>query len=443
MQGNGGRYHLLTFGCQMNKYDSEKIEGLLAREGLTATANPEEADLILLNTCSIRDKAEHKVFSKLGILSAAKRADQIIALGGCMASLRKDDIFRRAPMVDMVFGPDAIERLPKMIGDFRSTRARQIDVAFDDTATWDRPEDGALRESGTVAWVGIMKGCDNRCTYCVVPDTRGPEVSRPVDSILAEIEGLAAKGYKGINLLGQNVNSYGKGLPSAADFPGLLRMVDKVAGVERIRFMTSHPKDLNDGLIAAMLECRKVSPSFHLPLQAGSDRILGLMHRGYTAADYMEKVRRLRNAVPHITISTDIMVGFPGETEAEFMNTIRVMEEARFDALFLFNYSPRPGTPSAAREDMVPRAAMQERFDRAMLLQRKIVAEKNRLLVGTTQPVLCEGAAERPGAVYGRTPGNHLVVFEGDPLLTGRTLPVTITSFSGYNLSGTLTQGGL
>ncbi len=442
MRANGGRYHLLTFGCQMNKYDSEKIEGLLAREGLTATANPEEADLILLNTCSIRDKAEHKVFSKLGLLSAAKRADQVIALGGCMASLRKEDIFRRAPMVDMVFGPDAIERLPKMIGEFRASRLRQIDVAFNDTATWDRPEDGAARESETVAWVGIMKGCDNRCTYCVVPDTRGPEVSRPADSILAEVEGLAAKGYKGINLLGQNVNSYGKGLPSAADFPGLLRMVDDVEGVERIRFMTSHPKDLNDGLIAAMVECKKVCPSFHLPLQAGSDRILELMHRGYTAADYMEKVRRLRNAVPHITISTDIMIGFPGETEAEFMDTIRVMEEARFDALFLFNYSPRPGTPSAQREDVVPRAVSQERFDRAMLLQRKIVAQKNELLVGTIQQVLCEGAAERPGAVYGRTPGNHLVVFEGEPSLAGRTLPVTITSFSGYNLNGTLAQGG-
>lgn len=442
MREHGGRYHLLTFGCQMNKYDSEKIEGLLAREGLTATANPEEADLILLNTCSIRDKAEHKVFSKLGILSAAKREDQVIALGGCMASLRKEDIFRRAPMVDMVFGPDAIERLPKMIVDFRATRARQIDVAFNDAATWDRPEDGAVRESNVVGWIGIMKGCDNRCTYCVVPDTRGPEVSRPTDSILAEAEGLAAKGYKGINLLGQNVNSYGKGLPSSADFPGLLRMVDAVDGVERIRFMTSHPKDLNDGLIAAMLECKKVSPSFHLPLQAGGDRILDLMRRGYTAAGYMEKVRRLRDAAPHITISTDIMVGFPGETEAEFMDTIRVMEEARFDAVFLFNYSPRPGTPSAAREDMVPRMVMQERFDRAMLLQRRIVAEKNRLLVGTVQPVLCEGAAERPGAVYGRTPGNHLVVFEGEPSLAGRTLPVTITSFSGYNLNGTMSQGG-
>ncbi len=440
MGEKGGRYHLLTFGCQMNKYDSEKIEGLLAREGMTATAIPEEADLILLNTCSIRDKAEHKVFSKLGILSAAKRADQLIAVGGCMASLRKEDIFRRAPMVDVVFGPDAIERLPKMVGDFRASRTRQIDVAFDDAAAWDRPEGGA-RESDVVAWVGIMKGCDNRCSYCVVPDTRGPEVSRPADSILAEVEGLAAKGYKGINLLGQNVNSYGKGLAESIDFPGLLRMVDKVEGVERIRFMTSHPKDLNDGLIASMVECKKAAPSFHLPLQAGSDRILGLMRRGYTAAGYLEKIRRLRAAAPHITVSADIMVGFPGETEDEFLDTIRVMEEVRFDSLFLFNYSPRPGTPSAEWQDVVPRAVSQERFDRAMLLQRKIVAQNNALLVGTVQQVLCEGAAQRPGAVFGRTPGNHLVVFEGYPSLAGRTLPVTITSFSGYNLAGTMVCG--
>ncbi len=442
MGAKGGRYHLLTFGCQMNKYDSEKIEGLLSRQGYEATDDPAAADLILLNTCSIREKAEGKVLSKLGRLAAAKSAGQLIALGGCMASLRKEEIFRRAPMVDLVFGPDAIERLPAMIGDCRATGARQIDVAFSAATAWDRPEDGAVRASRTIAWVGIMKGCDNHCTYCVVPATRGPEVSRAAESILAEVRELAAKGFKEINLLGQNVNSYGKGLEPAVSFARLLRMVDAVEGVERIRFMTSHPKDLSDELIAAMADCKKVCPSLHLPLQAGSDRVLAMMKRGYTAQRYLERVRAVRAAVPGVTLSTDIMVGFPGETEDEFGDTIGVMEEARFDALFLFNYSPRPGTPATGLEAPPPREISQHRFDRALALHKRTAAENHARLVGSVQPVLCEGAADTPGLLFGRTPGNHAVLFPGDPAREGATLPVSITGVIGYNLKGNIANRG-
>lgn len=430
----GGRYHLLTFGCQMNKYDSEKLAGVLSQSGFTATDDPARADVILLNTCSIRKKAEDKVYSKLGRIAEARRSGQVVALGGCMATFRKEEIFRRAPVVDVLFGPDAIERLPRMIEECRATRERRTDVGFGDHTVWDSLPDGPGRQSGVSAWVGIMKGCDNRCSYCVVPATRGPEVSRPAASALAEVEDLVRKGFREINLLGQNVNSYGKGLVPEVDFPSLLTMVARAPGVERVRFMSSHPKDLNDRLIEVMASEKTVCPSFHLPLQAGSDRVLAMMKRNYTAAEYMEKVRRLRAAVPGMAVSTDVMVGFPGETEEEFLQTLRVMEEARFDSLFLFNYSPRPGTPAGAMEGELPRAVCQERFDRALALHRRIVGENLRALVGSRQEVLCEGPANEPGKMFGRTPGNHITVFSGGA--AGRTLPITITGVLGYNLAG-------
>ena len=443
----------------MNKYDSEKLRGMLAKQGMERASTVAEADLILLNTCSIRAKAEQKVFSRLGRLAVYKQKNRnlLIAVGGCMATLRKEEIFRRAPSVDIVFGPDSLSRLPELIDDCRTTGKKSIDVEFGRDDVWDTPEEG-VRDQGVSAWVGIMKGCDNHCTYCVVPSTRGPEVSRTPESVVAEVERLVADGFKEINLLGQNVNSYGKslsrqadksrrsGLAAQADFPALLRLVDSVDGVKRIRFMTSHPKDLNDGLIDAMASARRVCPSIHLPVQAGSDRILGAMGRGYTAAEYIKKIDFLREAIPGIAISTDIMVGFPSESEEEFQETLKLMERVRFDSLYLFIYSPRPGTVTEKLSEAVSRQAASERFNRAKALNYSIITEKNRLLVGQTVEVLCEGfynesnrnGNDRSNGWFGRTPENSQVIFYSDHDWRGKVVSVTITDLKGYNLKGTV-----
>lgn len=431
----------------MNKYDSERINGVLISSGMEPTGDPGKADVILLNTCSIREKAEHKVFSMLGRLSRYKNGNKglLIAVGGCVATLRKADIFKQAPIVDLLFGPDSLERLPGLIGDCLVTGKRGIDLEFDGEAAWDMPESN-VRQSSVSAWLGIMKGCDNHCTYCVVPSTRGPEVSRPPGSIVGEVENLVRLGYREVNLLGQNVNSYGKGLKPEINFPGLLRLVDGVEGIERIRFITSHPKDLNDDLIEAVASSKNICPSIHLPLQAGSDRILELMNRRYSADEYIGKVKRIKKAIPGVTISTDIMVGFPTETEEDFMDTIGVMEEVRFDSMYLFNYSPRPGTHAAEKTDRVGREESKSRFRRALELNKKIIAGKNRAMVGTEVELLCEGEyipagnGNRPESPvrcwHGRTPGNHLVMFNSKKDNTGMTIPLTITSFLGYNLRG-------
>ena len=425
-------------------YDSEKLEGILAKSGMDRADSADQSDVIVLNTCSIREKAESKVFSRLGRLAELKKGNSslLIALGGCMASLRKEEIFKKAPMVDVVFGPDSAERLPRLLEDFRSSRKRQIDVAFDYHTVWDGTEDLPNKRASTVTgWVGIMKGCDNRCTYCVVPATRGPEVSRPADSILAEVRALAAGGFREVNLIGQNVNSYGKGLFPEIGFPALLRLVERVEGIERIRFMTSHPKDLSDRLMEVMADSKKICPALHLPLQAGGDRILAKMDRKYTVGEYLEKVARLKKAVPGIAISTDIMVGFPTETEAEFQRTLDVMGQVEFESLFLFNYSPRPGTTAAEMEGLLPREEYQARFDRAHALHKRILNKKLQSFVGSVQEVLCEGISGQGGNPFrygGRTGGGHLVVFDGEAGLTGKTLNVTIKDVLGYNLSGVL-----
>ena len=440
-----GRYHLETFGCQMNKYDSEKLRGMLAKQGMELASTVAEADLILLNTCSIRAKAEQKVFSRLGRLAVYKQKNSnlLIAVGGCMATLRKEEIFRRAPAVDIVFGPDSLSRLPELIDDCRTTGKKSIDVEFGGGDVWDTPEEG-VRDQGVGAWVGIMKGCDNHCTYCVVPSTRGPEVSRTPESVVAEVERLVAEGFKEINLLGQNVNSYGKSLTPKTCFSTLLRLVDSVDGIKRIRFMTSHPKDLTSSLVEAMAGAEKVCPSIHLPVQAGSDRILRAMGRGYTAADYIKKIDILREAIPGIGISTDIMVGFPSETEEEFQETLKLMEQVRFASLYLFIYSPRPGTVTEKLSEAVPRQVASERFNRAKALNYSIITEKNRLLVGQTVEVLCEGfynesnrdTKDRSNGWFGRTPENDQVIFYSDHDWRGKVVRLTVTGLKGYNLKG-------
>ena len=434
----------------MNKYDSEKMMGVLAKHGMRQASGPEEADVILLNTCSIREKAEQKVFSRIGRLASFKKNGNgpLIAVGGCMATWRGEEIFRRAPAADIVFGPDSLSRLPELIDDCYATGKKRIDVEIDAGPVWDSPEE-AMPPPGVSAWVGIMKGCDNHCSYCVVPSTRGPEVSRTPDSIVAEAKLLVSKGFREINLLGQNVNSYGKSLTPKTDFPALLRLVDKVDGIERIRFMTSHPKDLTQSLIDAMATTRKVCPSIHLPVQSGSDKILKMMGRKYSAAEYLDSLARLKKALPSVTVSSDIMVGFPGESEEDFRETLKVMEEAKFDSLYLFIYSPRPGTEAADYDGAVPREVATERFNRVKALNYKIIKDKNRRMVGQTVELLCEGLytghvinAEDKGKIwFGRTPGNHQVTFYSNCDSRGDTLPVSITGVKGYNLLGKVKAG--
>ena len=463
MSTQKGSYHLETFGCQMNKYDSEKLMGILAKHGMEQASGPEEADVIVLNTCSIREKAEQKVFSRIGRLVNDRKRNNggpLIAVGGCMATFHKDEIFRRAPAVSIVFGPDSLSRLPELIDACHATgghaiREKFIDIELDEGPVWDSPEE-SITPSGVSAWVGIMKGCDNNCSYCVVPSTRGSEVSRTTDSIVAEVTRLAAKGYKEINLLGQNVNSYGKTLLPQAEFSVLLQLVDSVEGIERIRFMTSHPKDLTQPLMDAMASLRKVCPSIHLPVQAGSDKVLKMMGRGYSAAEYLDRLNSLKKALPAITVSTDIMVGFPGESDDDFEETLKLMREAEFDSLYLFIYSPRPGTPAADYDGAVPREVATERFNRAKSLNYKIIKAKNQRMVGKAVEVLCEGlytgreinsgatgATGATGAAglkgkswFGRTPGNSQVIFHADREIGGRTMLVSITGIRGYNLLG-------
>lgn len=444
------RYHLVTFGCQMNKYDSEKLEGILTSSGMVSSAEAGDAGLILVNTCSVREKAENKVLSFIGRLAKHKKAnpDLLIALGGCMATYNKKDIAKMAPSVDIVFGPDAIANLPDMVKRRRATGKRQFDIGFSDATVWDTPET-FIRKSRVTAWVGIMKGCDNRCTYCVVPDARGGEVSRPPEKILEEIRGLADEGFKEVTLIGQNVNSYGKGLKAEMEFPELLKSVESVDGIERIRFMTSHPKDITDSLIEVIASSVKVSPYLHLPIQSGSNRILAAMKRGYTREEYLGKVAKIREAVKGVSISTDLMFGFPGETEDDYQDSIGVMEEVRFDSAYFFNYSSREGTPAARYDDQVDRAVSRDRIEKALTLNKRIIMEKNRAMLGRKVVVLCEDqynvltdvkTGKSPGSavISGRTPGNHVVRFDGNINLVGQTVNVEITGDTGYDLTGEL-----
>jgi len=429
----------------MNKYDSEKLEGILSAQGMEPAGSPDKADIILVNSCSIREKAESKVFSLLGRLANVGNGRKpVIALGGCIPTLRGKEIFRSAPAVDLLYGPDSLEKLPAMLKEYFATGKKQVDLEFSDSTAWDGP-DPCVRPSDVTAWVGIMKGCDNHCSYCVVPDTRGPEVSRPVESILAEVSALAEKGYREINLLGQNVNSYGKTVPRSVTFPELLGMVEEIEGVERIRFMTSHPKDLTDRLIERMAGSKKICPSLHLPLQAGSDRILAMMNRGYTAGGYLQKIRKLKSAVPGIAISTDLMVGFPMETDDDFEDTIRMMEEVRFDSLYLFIYSRRPATPAAEFDGQVSRDVAHSRFEKALALHRKTVSRKLADREGSIVEVLCEGeygvestegTGAPPIALFGRSADGHKVIFEAEKNLKGEILSVRVTRSAGFNLYG-------
>jgi tRNA-2-methylthio-N6-dimethylallyladenosine synthase len=412
-----GRVYIKTFGCQMNEYDSGKMQEVLeAADGMTRTENPAEADLLLVNTCSVREKAQEKVFSLLGEWRQLKqlRPHVVIGVGGCVASQEGEGITARAPFVDLVFGPQTLHRLPAMLDDLRQSGRPQIDVSFPEIEKFDRlPQ---ARAAGATAFVSIMEGCSKYCTFCVVPYTRGEEISRPFDQVLHEVRALARQGVREVTLLGQNVNAYAGPMEDGtlADLATLIHFVAAVEGVERIRFTTSHPLDFNDSLIEAYANVPKLNNQLHLPVQSGSDRILAAMKRGHTVLEYKQKLRKLRTVRPDISISTDLIVGFPGESEEDFAATMNLIADVGFDQSFSFLYSPRPGTPAAALPDQVPQEVKQRRLE---LVQQRLNEQAraiSRRMVGTRQRVLIERPAKRdPAQLAGRTDNNRWVNFDG------------------------------
>lgn len=422
------KFHIITFGCQMNEHDSERMVGLLEMHGSALARDAQDADMIILNTCSIREKAEQKFFSELGRLRELKteRPDLLIAVAGCIAQQEGEKILSRAPYVDMVFGPSDIAKLPDMLQTKSAGSLPVVDTYGD--SEYHLKSMPTTRTDNLKAWVSIMYGCDNFCTYCVVPYLRGRERSRPPEAIVAEVRELVEKGYKEVTLLGQNVNSYGKGLTEVTNFPSLLRLLNDSTGIERIRFMTSHPRDLSEGLITAIQELPSVCEALHLPIQSGSNAILKAMNRGYTREEYLEKVSRLRRAVPDITLTSDIIVGFPGESEQDFEMTMKLLEEVRFDSIFSFKYSKRPGTAALKLSLQVPEQIKEKRLAEVLALQKSISLEKNKKQVGTVAEILVDSISKKGGKLSGRTRGNKVVNVEAPAHLIGSLVRVKITS---------------
>jgi len=442
----GGKLYIKTMGCQMNEYDSTRMVDLLAHtHGFTRTDNPEDADLLLLNTCSIRERAQEKVFTQLGYWKAHKRArpEVVIGVGGCVASQEGAAIRKRAPYVDLVFGPQTLHRLPEMLDTARATRRAVVDVSFPEIEKFDRlPEP---RVEGVRAFVSIMEGCSKYCTYCVVPFTRGEEFSRPFDDVLAEVVSLAGQGVREVTLLGQNVNAYrgARHDGGTADLADLIRYVAEIDGIDRIRFTTSHPVEFNDRLVEAYRDVPQLAPHLHLPVQSGSDRILAAMKRGHTALEYKAKIRKLRTARPDISISSDFIVGFPGETDADFEATLNLLAEVGFDDSFSFIFSARPGTPAV---ELADDTAPQVKQQRLAILQRRIQQQAediSRAMVGSVQRILVEGLSRKdPGELAGRTGNNRVVNFAcGDVNLVGEFIDVEITAVVTHTLRGRLPQG--
>ena len=437
-----GKFHIKTFGCQMNEYDSDKMADVLrACDGMELADEPEQADVILFNTCSIREKAEEKLFSDLGRMRPLKLANPVllIAVGGCVASQEGAAILKRAPYVDIVFGPQTLHRLPQLLQARRATGSAQVDISFPEIEKFDHLP--APRASSGSAFVSIMEGCSKYCTFCVVPYTRGDEVSRPLADIMREVQELVAQGMKEVTLLGQNVNAY-RGISDdddTVDFAYLLQAIAALDGVERIRFTTSHPKDMTQRLIDVYATTPKLVSHLHLPVQSGSDRILAAMKRGHTVLEYKSIVRRVRAARPDICVTSDFIVGFPGETEQDFEATMRLIDEIGFDVSFSFLYSPRPGTPAAELRDDTAHEIKAERLQR---LQERITELENAVsqtMLGTTQRALVEGISKKDvGELAARTDNNRVVNFRGAADLIGGFAEVKITQVVRHTLRGEL-----
>ncbi|MFP6890337.1 MAG: tRNA (N6-isopentenyl adenosine(37)-C2)-methylthiotransferase MiaB [Nitrospinota bacterium] len=452
---------IFTYGCQMNRYDSETITGYLTQEGYEPCDDPAKSDLILLNTCSIRDRAEQKVFSQLGRLRKLKRANPNLKIGvcGCFATRAGADIAKRAGGDDLIFGTQNISKLPELLEELETGSVCDTDAIEPDFT-----ELAPIRRGGGLgAYVSISRGCDNFCTFCVVPYTRGPEWSKPSALIAGEVESAVREGFQEINLLGQNVNSYGKNSDAELTFGGLLRKLDRIEGLKRIRFMTSHPQDCGEDMIGAMAECEKVCEHLHLPVQSGGDDVLRRMERGYTADEYLAKTALFRERVPGGALTSDIIVGFPGETEKDFEGTLRVIKEARYDNIYLFKYSPRPGTPAESMGDQVPEEVKTERFQAVQLLQQDISEEIHRNMEGSIVEVMTEGPADEksskqrdrghlggellqispPKRFVGRSRSNHRVQFTkgGPPPRAGELVEVEILRSGIRSLGGIAIPG--
>ncbi|MCL2309211.1 MAG: tRNA (N6-isopentenyl adenosine(37)-C2)-methylthiotransferase MiaB [Proteobacteria bacterium] len=437
------KLYLRTFGCQMNEYDSARIADLLAdAEGVTLTERPEEADIILFNTCSVREKAQEKVFHDLGRVRLLKKdkPELIIGVGGCVASQEGEAIVKRAPFVDVVFGPQTLHRLPELIAAKRASGRAQVDIRFPEIEKFDRLP--PPRVEGVSAFVSIMEGCSKYCSYCVVPYTRGEEISRPFEDVLVEVVDLSDQGVQEITLLGQNVNAYrGKKGDTAetADLAELLEYLAEVPGIERLRYTTSHPCEMSARLIEAYGKIPKLVSQLHLPVQSGSDRILAAMKRGYTALEYKSIVRKLRTVRPQLSLTSDFIVGFPGETDTDFEATLKLVRDVKFDGAFNFIYSPRPGTPAAELDEQVPRAVQQQRFEALQTLLDAQYLAYSEAMVGSTQRVLVTGPAVKdPQELQARTDNNRVVNFSGDKVLIGRYVEVTITAALPHSLRGEL-----
>jgi tRNA-2-methylthio-N6-dimethylallyladenosine synthase len=430
-----------TFGCQMNEYDSDKMADVLAAsEEIVKTDRPEDADIIIFNTCSVREKAQERVFHDLGRVRPLKKAnpDLVIAVGGCVASQEGAAIVARAPYVDVVFGPQTLHRLPQLIAERRSAGRSQVDISFPEIEKFDNLPPAKV--DGASAFVSIMEGCSKFCTFCIVPYTRGQEVSRPFDDVLTEVAGLAAQGVKEITLLGQNVNAYRgamAGSEEVADLALVIEYIAEIPGIERIRYTTSHPRELSQRLIDIYAKVPKLVSHLHLPVQSGSDRVLANMKRGYTALEYKSLVRKLRAARPDLSLSSDFIVGFPGETAEDFEKTMKLIDDIGFDASFSFVYSSRPGTPAAELKDDTPQEL---KLERLMRLQKRIddlAQEVSQSMVGSIQRVLVEGLSKKDDTeLAGRTDNNRIVNFVGNPRLIHRFVDVRITSSLPHSLRG-------
>ena len=437
-----GRYYIKTFGCQMNEYDSTRMGDVLgSAAGLTPTDNPADADVLLMNTCSVREKAEDKVYSLLGEWRDLKKLKPhvLIGVGGCVASQEGDAITKRAPYVDLVFGPQTLHRLPDMLTELKRTGRAVVDVSFPEVEKFDHLP--APRAEGSSAYVSIMEGCSKYCTFCVVPYTRGDEVSRSFDSVMDEVRSLAAQGVGEITLLGQNVNAFAGAMPDGAivDLATLIHYVAEVPGIERIRFTTSHPVEFSDSLVEAYANVPKLANHLHLAVQSGSDRILAAMKRGYTTLEFKAKLRRLRAVRPSISVSTDIIVGFPGETERDFEATLKLVRDVNFDQSFSFIYSQRPGTPAASLPDDVSLDIKQQRLQRLQAQLNEQARAISESMVGSTQRVLVERPSKKDvNELAGKTENNRWVNFAGPKSLIGQFVDVAIVKALPQSLRGRL-----
>lgn len=434
---NEKKYFIVTHGCQMNEHDSEKIAGILENMGYIKGKGIEDANIVLYNTCTVREGAEEKVYGKLGYIKHLKKSNPDLLLGicGCMAQSSKEKILAKAPYVDLIFGTHNIHQLPQLLEQALERNGTVVEV-WDDKGD-EIPEVPVTREGNYKAYIAITFGCNNFCSYCIVPYVRGREKSRSPEEILKEVTQLASEGYKEIMLLGQNVNSYGKDLNGNYGFIELLQDINKIDGIERIRYMTSHPRDFSVEMVDIIKNLSKVCEHFHLPIQSGSNRILKAMNRGYTKEHYLELTEKIRKDIPNATITTDIIVGFPGETEEDFQETLEVVNTVKYDAAFTFMYSPRTGTPAATMVNQVDKMLKKERLQRLINLQEEITQTKNKEMVGKVYEVLVEGISKNnPNRLSGRTRGNKVISFEGDMSLVGTLVQIEVKKALAHSLIG-------